>query len=457
MIRTAANALLAACLLACLIAPAMVSIQDETTNVRPMGIAGRSEVIFWHFWGGAELDVVADVVRRFNASQPEYFVRAVAMPGNNLDLKLFLSLAGGDPPDVVNIDDPVLADWAERGAILPLSQVATAGELDRLREWLFPAAAQLTTYQEQPFGLCNGLDVRALYYNNSLLRQLRMDPPRTIAQLDQVAGMIHNNGNPVAVDIGFLPAAKNFWAWGIVFGGRFYDAPSRRVTLDSPGIAHALNWMAGYGTSHGRLASSLRARDQSLPGKSFPLLNGRYALVVDGQWRVPEILRFNKAQRAAGEIPTEFGVCALPQAEGQAANAGWINGNYFVLPTGAHESQGAWQFMKFWSGFDGHEAAAAVTCEMGGWIPVSPKVVEQAGFQRYLAATPIFASFVELAGSNQQVPRPSVPGAALFDREVRSLAERAMDPDNDEPLDALLEATEQRIQQHIDFHRERSR
>ena len=29
---------------------------------------GREEVVFWHFWGGADRDVVEDVVRRFNES-----------------------------------------------------------------------------------------------------------------------------------------------------------------------------------------------------------------------------------------------------------------------------------------------------------------------------------------------------------------------------------------------------
>ena len=41
----------------------------------PENSSGRSEVIFWHFWGGEDRDVVDDVARRFNASQTKYFVR----------------------------------------------------------------------------------------------------------------------------------------------------------------------------------------------------------------------------------------------------------------------------------------------------------------------------------------------------------------------------------------------
>ena len=74
----------------------------------------RREVVFWHFWGGEDRQVVERVVERFNASQANYRVRAIAMPGNNLDLKVFLAVTGGDPPDLINQDDPILGDWAAR-------------------------------------------------------------------------------------------------------------------------------------------------------------------------------------------------------------------------------------------------------------------------------------------------------------------------------------------------------
>src|SRR5687768_6936092 len=100
------------------------------------------EVVFWHFWGGEDRKVVERVVARFNESQSQYRVRAVAMPGNNLDLKVFLAVTGGDPPDLINQDDPILGDWASRGALLPLEAFASDEELRGLDAWLFPAASR---------------------------------------------------------------------------------------------------------------------------------------------------------------------------------------------------------------------------------------------------------------------------------------------------------------------------
>lgn len=453
MWRTATNIMLVGMLALCLLMPIWFA------PAMPQALLPRDQqvVVFWHFWGGAERAVVDRIVERFNQSQSEYCVSAVAMPGNNLDLKLFLAVVGGDPPDLVNLDDPVLADWAERGAIRPLAEFVPTEQLAELEGWLFPAAGQLTRYREQAFGLCNGLDVRALYYNLTALQRLQLSPPDTLAELDHIAAEFRRQRDPTTTPtplhptLGFLPNPRNLWAWGVVFGGRFYDQNSGRVTLDAAPIGEALRWMAQYGQQDGPLAISLRARDQSLPGKTFPLLTGRYACVVDGQWRVRDIDRF-QAQRKAADPPLEFGVRSLPAPHGAAEDAGWINGNYFVVPARADQPAGAWEFMKFWSGFGGHAAQAAQHCVEGGWIPVSRQVVDQPAFQDYLNRHPLFAEFVRLAASRQQIARPNVPGAPRFDREVRQLAEQVMYGPDGADVDELIRAAQRRLQQHLESH-----
>ncbi len=86
----------AAFLLVAAVAVALVMAGRE--NPSEQVPAGRREVVFWHFWGGKDRAVVERIVDRFNASQNEHFVRAVAMPGHNLDLKFFLSVAGASRP-----------------------------------------------------------------------------------------------------------------------------------------------------------------------------------------------------------------------------------------------------------------------------------------------------------------------------------------------------------------------
>lgn len=393
----------------------------------------REEVVFWHFWGGRDLAVVEDVIRRFNESQTRYRVRGVAMPGANLDLKLFLSIAGGDPPDVMNHDDPVVADWAHRGALVPLDDFAEPGEMERLRGWLYPAARRLGEYDGRLYGLVNGLDVRALYYNKTALREAGLNDlaesgPRTLDDLDAIAETIAPPSADRIERMGYLPDPRRLWAWGAVFGGRFADVeadnPTERITGDSPPILAALRWMTGYSERYGpdRVAA-FRSGDQALTGASFPLLaDRRYAAMMDGQWRVRDLA---EAARA-GATSDEFGVCPLPPPPGGVERAGWVNGNFFIVPRGARNAAGAWEFMKFWAGFDGAEREAAKTAAAGGWIPASAVVVEQPPFRAFLDENPLFATFVDLAASPHQQPTPPLPVASAYYREVVAAAQDAM-------------------------------
>lgn len=412
---------------------------------------GREEVTFWHFWGGEDLQVVEEVVARFNESQEQYFVRPIAMPGNNLDVKLFLAVTGGDPPDLINQDDPIIADWAHRGALTPLDELATPEELAELEEWLFPAAKRLCEYKGHMYGLCNGLDIRALYYNETLLAEYpELNPPRTPAELMTIAerlSVVDENGRRQR--FGYLPDSRRLWAWGIAFGGSFYNAKAG-VTVNDPHIVAALQWMQSFSRRFGaEEVAAFRQGDQSLPGKAFPLLpvsdaspHGRYAMILDGQWRVRDINRSRAARMAKGLPVAQYGVCPLPYPSGGRQRAGWVNGNFFLVPRGAKQPDGAWEFMKFWSGFGGQEHAAAKTSIDGGWIPVSQAVVQQPAFQAYLREQPLFAQFVELAASPNQFPIPLIPGAPYFDREIKNVGGAAMSDPSQSPKELLDEASQ---------------
>lgn len=408
------------------------------TNLTESASDQPEEVVFWHFWGGEDRAVVERVAEQFNQSQTEYRVRPIAMPGNNLNAKLFLSVAGGDPPDLVNQDDPVLADWAMRGLIQPIDPEMSRSESTKLREWLFPAAKSLSIYDDQFFAVCNGLDIRALYFNRTALQEAGLDAPATIDELDTIANHFAKaNAHDSSQPLGYLPDSRRLWAWSYVFGGSFHEPTTNQLTIDSPANTAALNWMSGHYDRVGiDRAIAFRSGDQSLPGKTFPLLPvqsdqnvGRYVLMMDGQWRVRDIKRFQQ-QRKSENLPTpEFGVCSLPIPSDDSlqprVNAGWVNGNFFVVPTGAKNPSGAWEFIKFWIGFNA-PTIAAETCEAGGWIPVSSEVVQTDSFQQYLKREPLFASFVDLAASPNQFPTPKIPGALKLQRTVNSAAYAAM-------------------------------
>ena len=426
----------------------------------------RTEVVFWHFWGGADREIVKEVVERFNNSQDRFFVREVAMPGNNLQAKLFLSTTGGDPPDLINQDDPVMASWAASGVIQPMSEVADPAEVEAVSRFLYPAARKLSTCNQQLYGVCNGLDIRALYYNRTTLERYGCEVPETIDELDEVSRRIAPDGLDTDRDFfAYLPDSRRLWAWGYVFGGEFVDA-SGAVDLTNSKVVAASQWMASYSQRYGaENIAAFRTGDQSLPGKTFPLLpvdaestTGRYVMLMDGQWRTRDIRAFNSGRVESGNEPIEFGVAPLPYPDGGRANAGWVNGNVFMIPKGAACSEGAWEFIKFWIGYSQPEQAVQ-TCVSGGWIPVSPKVVADPNFQKFLSEDPLFNEFVELAASQNQFPIPMVPAGPKLKRTVEAASYRIMnEPDaSDANALAILEEAEAEVQKAIDTASSRNR
>ena len=232
--------------------------------------------------------------------------------------------------------------------------------------------------------------------------------------------------------VGYLPDPRRLWAWGVVFGGSFGDpnaeALDQQVTADDPNVLNALRWMKSYADRYGAdRVAAFRSGDQALTGASFPLLaDRRYAAMMDGQWRVRDLAEATTEAQLRNKPIDEFGVCPLPIPPGGAERAGWVNGNFFIVPRGARNAAGAWEFMKFWSGFDGNERDAATTAAAGGWIPASDRVVAEEPFQTFLSARPLFRVFVELASSANQAPTPALPVASAYYREVVAAAQDVM-------------------------------
>ncbi len=396
--------------------------------------AGRERVVFWHFWGGKYRHVVQDVVRRFNDSQTEFWVEEIAVPGQNLDMKFFMALAGGDFPDVLNQDDQIIGQWAERGALMPLDELMPADEYARLNDWLSPAAQKIGTYDGRLYALCNGLDIRLMFYRRDILDG--RDAPTSITDFDAIA----HKANDDPTRIVYLPDDRRLWAWGIAFGGRFYDPDTGKITANDPAIVRALDWMVSYSKLHGlEKIRAFRSTNRETGSQSM-LLEGSHGIMMDGQWRIEPL------DEAVG-ANFDYTVGPLPHPPDGLANAGWVNGNFFLVPRGCKNPRGAWAFMKFWSGFGGNEAEAGRTAAAGGWIPASRGVVEQPMFQAFLDMHPNFRLFVEQAQSGDQQPTPNIPVQAYFFERINQATEEALSlkASPQEALDAATRDVQRRL------------
>lgn len=372
----------------------------------------RTEVRFWHMWTAEWKTVVDRIVTRFNESQDEYEVVALSVPASSADSKFLLAVVGGDPPDVMAEWNPVIPTWAESGMLTPLSELMSADEAAAFEREAYPAAKKIGQYRGKLYGLAVGINLWAAYYRTDALTDAGLDPAHFPSSLEELvrwgAKLDQFDAQGNLTRIGFLPSSLPQYA--PLFGGGFYDWQKGVLTLDTEPNRRALSFLVENRKRLGldrvmRFDSSQNAGS----GIEWPFMTGAYAITVDGQWRVEQLARY------APEL--HYGVAAIPPPQGGKLNAGWTSGNFMVVPRGAKQARGAWQFMKFWSGLVEPERAAELYT-WGGWLPSFPAVANAPAFQNYLQKYPQFRKFVELMPSENWDAAAPVPYQIyLADRE----------------------------------------
>lgn len=136
---------------------------------------GVTEIVFWNTMDPFYSEAIKPVVAEFEARNPQYRVLmgAATVKSEIGDPTRFLmSVAGGSPPDVLMFDRFAVVEWGSRGAFTDLTPYI---ERDRnlpgaiREENFYPAAWREPNYHGKNFAIANGIDTRALFYNEDLL------------------------------------------------------------------------------------------------------------------------------------------------------------------------------------------------------------------------------------------------------------------------------------------------
>ena len=88
--------------------------------------ARAETVLRFRYWGDVkEIEIIQDVIRRFEAAHPGVHVSAERAPaGNAYVQKVLVEFAGGTPPDVLFVETNIFVTLAQKGGLLPLNQMS---------------------------------------------------------------------------------------------------------------------------------------------------------------------------------------------------------------------------------------------------------------------------------------------------------------------------------------------
>jgi multiple sugar transport system substrate-binding protein len=382
-------------------------------------MAGRKTVRLWHLLSAEWLEPVNRAVARFNESQGRYEVVPLLLTGGEADSKLLLSVAGGDPPDLMLVWDQITSAWGQGKIIQPLDPFMTAEEKQRFLHDAYPVVARSGWHQGRLYGMTMGFDLFVVYYRTDHFREAGLDPDRFPETLEEMTALGEKlsrfDPSGTLTRVGFLPETLQYYI--PIFGGNLYDRQTGRVTLNTPENLRALTYIV---VTRKKLGLKRVLRFQSgLPttsGAAWPFISGSYSMTVDGEWRVEQLRRY------APHL--EYRTIPVPPPKGGKSLASYSSVNYLIIPVGAREPDGAWEFLRFWTGLQQPERAAEFF-PWYGWMPVLRASEAAPVYQAWLDSVPQYRTFLKVAKSDNIMTTPPVPYQTYLMDRVTDADQRA--------------------------------
>jgi multiple sugar transport system substrate-binding protein len=330
-------------------------------------------VTYWEKWTGFEGEAMDAVIDDFNAKEvahakvdPSYApIEVEKVTISNVEQKLLIAIAGGNPPDLAGNYSFYVAAYADGGALTDLGPMLAKAGFDRSA--YIEHYMKLGEYRGKTWALPIVPASIALLTNKRLFREAGLDPehpPTTIEELDAFAEKMTQwevtlpsgekrietgylpdvpDSQKQLIQAGFIPSEPGWWSygWGYFFGGSLLDGPDK-ITAADPANVRAYDWVASY-TKHFGVGVTRRFRSGfgnfASPQNGF--LSGKVAMVLQGVWM------HNFIEKYAPGL--QWGAAPFPYPAGHPELAGTTSADadVLVIPKDSPHPAEAFEFIKY--------------------------------------------------------------------------------------------------------------
>ncbi|HET9730593.1 MAG TPA: sugar ABC transporter substrate-binding protein [Acidimicrobiia bacterium] len=421
----------------CLAGAAAICLAALSGCSRADARGDEGELRVWAF--GAEGEALAPIAREFEQANPGVHVRVQAIPWTAAHEKLLTAFVGGALPDVAQLGNTWIPEFAALNALEPLDALVAHDSALVPRTDYFPGVLATNVVDSVLYGVPWYVDTRVMFYRTDLMRAAGItSPPTTWASLRDALIRVKKvqpaGGFPILMPL-------NEWTQPVIFGmqagsplladhgtrGAFEDAPFRRgfefyISLFQDSLAPAL--------ANTQISSVYQE-----------FAAGRMAVYITGPWNVGE---FKK--RLPDSLQRAWMTAPMPGPD--SAGISLAGGSSIVIMRRSTKKAAAWRFVTFMS----DPARQARFYERTGDLPAR----RSAWAAPALASDPYLAAFrTQLA---RVVPTPAVPEAELIMNLVAEAGERAARNRQtidqalaslDHEVDAVLEKRRWLMSQHL--------
>lgn len=323
---------------------------------------GRVVIDYWEKWTGQEGRAMQSIVDEFNATHDRIFVRYFSM--STIEQKAMVSIAGGDPPDVLGLWSFATPTFAESAGLLAIDDLDASFGAEIAADfrsrygdtrWVFEPerytkpAWDFCRYKGLSWGAVSTCSSMALYYNRGLFREVGLDPdrpPRTIDEMDEAAERLTSFGGDGRVErAGFVHREPGWWdwIWGYFFGGTLLSDDGRRALAGSAENVRGFEWLQSYPERIGRTRLlAFQSGFGNYNSLQQPFLAGQVGMVLHGPFLANVIELFRPdLDYAAVPFPVEASIYD------PAAPIALLEADTLCIPRGCKHPREAFEFVAF--------------------------------------------------------------------------------------------------------------
>ena len=331
------------------------------------GTTGGQTKLSFMMWGDpAELTVWNQIVKDFEAANPNITVSVEVSDWDSYWTKLKTLLAAKTPPDMFAIDAPLYLDYQSKGVLLNLTPYLdkNPGMLDGL----YPQTLQAYQTSQGYFGLPRDFQTIVLFYNKDMFDKAGLAYPNADWTWDDLRAaakkltLTGTDGKTTQYGFSFdmwdMEPGYSEAIWS--YGGDMLNANHTQTLLGAPQARQA--WQLLY---------DMTFVDKTIPdsntsgqygGDTF--LAGVSAMTALGHWVVP------------GYADAKLNFDAAPMPKGPAGRFTSVNSAGFVIAKGSKHPAQAFTFLKFVLSTAGQTRLA----ELGFACPVLKSIAESPVF-----------------------------------------------------------------------------
>jgi len=305
-----------------------------------LSCAHASAPVHLRFWAmGREGEVVTDLVRDFERENPGIKVEVQQIPWSAAHEKLLTAYVGRSMPDVFQLGNTWISEFAALRALAPLGRNLAASAVLHASSY-FPGIWATNQIDGVLYGIPWYVDTRVLFYRRDLLARagVRVMPATWDAWRAAMVAVCRDQG-PGHYAI-FLPT--NEWPQpmilGMQAGARMLVDDDTRADFESPEFRRAFHFYIGLF----RDGLAPPVSNNQIANMYQEFARGGFAMVITGPWNIGEFRR-----RLPLELAGAWGTASLPGPAGPGLSMAG-GSSLAVLRETRHPAE-AWKLVEYLS------------------------------------------------------------------------------------------------------------